>query len=90
LVWDRHRFEHLWGWPYRFEAYTPPSKRLRGFYAMPLLWHHHVVGWANARVAGKHLDVQIGFVEKRPDDPEFRSQLDAEISRLETFLDLST
>lgn len=37
LVWDRRRFEHLWGWPYRFEAYTPATKRLRGYYAMPLL-----------------------------------------------------
>ena len=33
----RARFEHLWGWAYRFEAYTPPAKRVRGRYAMPLL-----------------------------------------------------
>ena len=26
VVWDRYRFEHLWGWAYRFEAYTPPAK----------------------------------------------------------------
>jgi uncharacterized protein len=24
VVWDRTRFELLWGWVYRFEAYTPP------------------------------------------------------------------
>ena len=39
LVWDRRRFEHLWGWAYRFEAYTPAPKRVRGYYALPLLWH---------------------------------------------------
>ncbi|MCC6536984.1 MAG: YcaQ family DNA glycosylase, partial [Bryobacterales bacterium] len=39
LVWDRGRFEHLWGWTYRFEAYTPPAKRTMGYYAMPLLWN---------------------------------------------------
>jgi uncharacterized protein len=33
LVWDRRRFEHLWGWAYRFEAYTPKAKRVRGYYA---------------------------------------------------------
>jgi uncharacterized protein YcaQ len=33
LVWDRRRFEHLWGWPYRFEAYTPAARRTRGYYA---------------------------------------------------------
>ena len=25
VVWDRDRFELLWGWTYRFEAYTPPA-----------------------------------------------------------------
>lgn len=50
LVWDRRRFEHFWGWAYRFEAYTPPAKRLRGYYAMPMLWSESVIGWANAQV----------------------------------------
>jgi uncharacterized protein YcaQ len=88
LVWDRRRFEHLWRWPYRFEAYTPPAKRLRGYYAMPLLWRDSVIGWANAQVAGDHLNVEVGFVEKRPRDAVFRSELRAEIQRLETFLSL--
>jgi len=30
LVWDRARFDHLWDWTYRFEAYTPPAKRAMG------------------------------------------------------------
>jgi hypothetical protein len=30
VVWDRRRFEHLWAWPYRFEAYVPPAKRKLG------------------------------------------------------------
>ena len=49
VVWDRRRFEHLWGWQYRFEAYTPIAKRIRGYYAMPLLWGDDVIGWANVR-----------------------------------------
>jgi uncharacterized protein YcaQ len=86
LVWDRHRFEHLWGWRYRFEAYTPPAKRLRGYYAMPLLWRDSVIGWANARTEGERLNVDVGFVERRPRDADFQSELDEEISRLQTFL----
>jgi uncharacterized protein YcaQ len=82
VVWDRRRFEHLWAWRYRFEAYTPVAKRLRGYYAMPLLWHDSVVGWANARADG----VDVGFVDKPPADSEFQSELDQEISRLRTFL----
>ena len=47
VVWDRRRFERFWGWPYRFEAYTPAPKRKLGHYALPLLWRERVVGWAN-------------------------------------------
>ena len=31
IVWDRRRFEILWGWAYRFEAYTPVRKRRLGY-----------------------------------------------------------
>ena len=86
LVWDRRRFEHFWGWPYRFEAYTPSAKRLRGYYAMPLIWGDSVIGWVNARVTGKSLNVEPGFISKRPGDREFRSELELEIGRLEAFL----
>jgi uncharacterized protein YcaQ len=88
LVWDRLRFEHFWGWPYRFEAYTPAAKRVRGYYAMPLLWRDAVMGWASASTNNGSLNVQVGFVEKRPADPVFQSELDVEISRLKTFLGL--
>jgi len=88
LVWDRRRFEHLWGWPYRLEAYTPAAKRLRGYYAMPLLWGDVVIGWANASVEGKKLNVEVGFAGKRPNDSDFRSEMEAEIDRLRTFLGL--
>jgi uncharacterized protein YcaQ len=86
VVWDRRRFEHLWQWPYRFEAYTPPGKRLRGQYAMPLLWGDAVIGWANAALDDGKLDVDLGFVEARPRDRAFRTALDAEIAALEAFL----
>jgi uncharacterized protein YcaQ len=87
VVWDRLRFEHLWGWPYRFEAYTPSAKRVRGYYAMPLLWCDRVIGWANAGIAGNKVTVEVGFVGKRPADREFKQKLEAEIARLQTFLD---
>jgi uncharacterized protein len=88
VVWDRRRFEHLWGWSYRFEAYTPVARRIRGYYAMPLLWGDRVIGWANASVAGRELKVDLGFAGKRPADREFKREVEAEIARLDTFLDL--
>jgi uncharacterized protein YcaQ len=44
VVWDRRRFELFWQWAYRFEAYTPAPQRKLGYYALPLLWHEHVIG----------------------------------------------
>jgi uncharacterized protein YcaQ len=86
IVWDRRRFELFWGWAYRFEAYTPPAKRLRGYYALPLLWRDAVVGWANAALVGGALAVEAGYVGKRPRDAVFRRELDAEIQRMSAFL----
>jgi uncharacterized protein YcaQ len=86
LVWDRQRFEHFWGWPYRFEAYTPPAKRVRGYYAMPLLWRDDVIGWVNSRFHEGRLDVEVGFVVKQPDEEDFQSELDREVACLEMFL----
>ena len=86
LVWDRRRFEHLWGWAYRFEAYTPPSQRRLGYYAMPVLWGGMVIGWANiALVAGK-IEASLGYVDGCPRGLAFRRALDAELARMERFL----
>jgi uncharacterized protein YcaQ len=87
LVWDRSRFEQLYGWSYRFEAYTPLARRIRGYYALPLLWGTAVIGWANASLSpDKSLDVQVGFVGARPAARSFTRELDAEIERLRLFL----
>ena len=87
IVWDRRRFEQLWGWKYRFEAYTPVAKRTLGYYALPLLWRDQAIGWANATLRGSRLDVQIGYVTGRaPRDRAYRSALDAELSRVRLFL----
>jgi uncharacterized protein YcaQ len=82
VVWDRRRFEHLWGWSYRFEAYTPPAKRVRGYYAMPLLWRDAIPGWANAKLVDGRLDVEVGFVARRPAGRDFDRALDEEIALL--------
>jgi uncharacterized protein len=87
VVWDRRRFEHLWGWAYRFEAYTPVNKRQFGYYALPLLWHERIVGWGNVSVNGAELHARFGYVGGSPPrDPTFARALDDEVSRLRAFL----
>ena len=82
IVWDRRRFEHLWGWDYRFEAYTPAAKRRYGYYALPLLWRDRVVGWANVVSTSRGFDVQTGFADRKPRDVRFGRELDREINAL--------
>jgi len=89
VVWDRRRFELLWAWAYRFEAYIPPSKRRLGYYALPLLWRDRVIGWGNLTVKGGVLDASFGYVAGQPPaDREFGSGLEAEMERMARFLAL--
>ena len=88
VVWDRRRFEQFWGWAYRFEAYTPVAQRVRGHYAMPLLWRDAVIGWANLSVQSGVLTPEIGFVQRRPRDAAFTAALDDELQRMSVFLKL--
>jgi uncharacterized protein YcaQ len=86
LVWDRRRFELLWGWAYRFEAYTPRAKRKLGYYALPLLWRDEIVGWGNLALKQGNLTSNFGFVKQRPSDPAFDRELEAELALMRHFL----
>ncbi len=89
VVWDRRRFELFWGWAYRFEAYTPAPKRLRGYYALPLLWRDQVIGWGNLAVRDTQLAVDLGYVAgSPPTDAAFAQALAQELARLRYFLAL--
>jgi uncharacterized protein YcaQ len=86
LVWDRRRFEHLWGWSFRFEAYTPAQRRQFGYYALPMLWRDDVIGWANVALVAGGLQVTLGYAQQAPQSQAFGRALDAELARMERFL----
>ncbi len=87
IVWDRHRFERLWDWTYRFEAYTPARNRVRGYYALPMLWRDQVIGWGNLAWRDAKLTADIGYVDgKLPHDAAFKRALDDELQRMQVFL----
>ena len=90
LVRDRDRFERLWGWVYRFEAYTPITKRRLGYYAMPLLWRARVIGWANLSVKNGVLDSEFGYARYQPRERVFKLELEAEMARMRVFLGLES
>ncbi|HTU53785.1 MAG TPA: crosslink repair DNA glycosylase YcaQ family protein [Acetobacteraceae bacterium] len=89
LVWDRRRFEHLWGWQYRFEAYTKAPRRRFGYYAMPLLFGNDVIGWVNVSAARGSLACEVGYATRAPKGRAFREAFDAEVARMAEFLSLA-
>lgn len=91
IVWDRRRFEMLWGWAYRFEAYTPVAKRKLGYYALPMLWRGNIIGWGNLSVKDDALVCEFGYVSGgAPKEREFRLALAVECENMQHFLRLST
>ena len=44
LIYDRRLTARLWNLDYTWEVYTPPAKRTRGYYALPVLVGHEFVG----------------------------------------------
>jgi uncharacterized protein YcaQ len=91
VVRDRARFELLWSWVYRFEAYTPARKRKLGYYALPLLWRDRVIGWGNLAVKSGELKSEFGYVESHsPNDRAFKREIEAELDRMRAFLGLES
>ncbi len=84
IVWDRRRFELLHGWEYRFEAYTKPEKRIRGYYALPMLYGTEIIGWANIETK-KGFNADIGYV-RQPKSAQFKRELATELERMQVFL----
>jgi len=87
VVWDRRRFEAFWGWAYRFEAYTPAPKRVRGYYALPLLWRGQAIGWANLALRQGVLVPELGYLSgQAPREAAYRVALDKALQDMADFL----
>lgn len=50
LIYDRKITRSLWGFDYTWEVYTPPAKRLRGYYALPILSGTRIVGYVDPKL----------------------------------------
>jgi uncharacterized protein YcaQ len=50
VIYDRRVTRHVWDFDYTWEVYTPPAKRVRGYYALPVLSQGEIVGHVEPRV----------------------------------------
>jgi uncharacterized protein YcaQ len=49
LIYDRRLTAAIWGFEYTWEVYTPRSRRVRGYYALPVLAGERLVGHVEPR-----------------------------------------
>jgi uncharacterized protein YcaQ len=50
LIYDRRVTAALWDFDYTWEVYTPPARRVRGYYALPILAGERLAGHVEPRV----------------------------------------
>ena len=55
LVWDRRRTTRLFGFTHALEAYVPRTKRVHGYFAMPLLAGGRLLGRVDPKRVGSTL-----------------------------------
>jgi len=90
VMWRRERVEHLFGFRYRIEIYTPKPKRVYGYYVLPFLLGDRYVARADLKAdrANSRLLVQSAFAEEGVDDLEVAERLHDELREMAAWLGL--
>jgi uncharacterized protein len=59
VIYDRRLTKALWDFDYTWEAYTPPLKRVRGYYALPVLVGTEIVGHVDPKADRQSRKLQV-------------------------------
>ena len=87
LVRDRKRALRLFGFDYRFEAFTPAAQRKYGYYVLPVLLGERLVARLDPKLRRDEgvLEVRGVFWEKKPTKKE-KAALDEALDRFARFV----
>jgi uncharacterized protein YcaQ len=90
LVWERSRIERLFGMKYTIELYTPPPKRVYGYYVCPFLLGDTLVARCDLKAdrARKVLMVHSAFLEPGQEARRVVADLADELRLLQAWLEL--
>lgn len=90
LVWERSRIDRLFGMKYTIELYTPPPKRVFGYYVCPFLLGDTLVGRCDLKADRQRgvLMVPGAFSEPGQDAHRVAPELAAELERMRSWLEL--
>ena len=89
VIRDRKRLERLFGFSYRFEAFTPEAKRRYGYYVLPVLDADRLVGRCDAKLHRKRSALEIKGLWWEPGrgSKKDRRRFEAAAGRLASFVD---
>ncbi len=89
LVHDRDRAAEIFGFPYQLEMYKPASKRLWGYFALPILFGDRLVGKLDAKADRTAGVLVVNAVHQdEPFTAEMTAAVNGEIASLATWLRL--
>lgn len=90
LMWDRKLIYKLFNFDYKWEIYTPESKRKYGYYILPILHGDKFIGRTEIRIEKETRTLivkKIWFEQETNNTSEFQADLDGCLKRFSIFND---